>query len=385
MKTKQSGFRSLALLATSVVVGTGFWLLYGEAQQIAPAKSLPDAVEKARAIVRENFVGKAPGISIAVAMDGKIIWSEGFGYADVEQKKPVTAQTMFRIGSISKPVTAAGMMLLVEQGKLDLDADIHQYIPDYPDKGAKITTRQLAGHLGGVRHYKGNEFALNQPFADVRTGLKIFENDPLLSPPGTKFNYSTYGWSVISAVMESASKQEFVSYMEQSVFRPLNMSNTAADRAGVNNSQRTSFYERTDAGGFAIAPVVDNSYKWAGGGFLSTPEDLLRFGMAHLQPGFLRKGTLEAMFTPQKLAEGTATDYGIGWSILKDGDGHMIWMHTGGSMGGTSALIIHPDSRVVVAMTANCSRSPFDKKNRESIAEIFSGLFNAAKAAGSSN
>ncbi|HWQ02870.1 MAG TPA: serine hydrolase domain-containing protein, partial [Candidatus Nitrosotenuis sp.] len=353
---------------------------YVSAQQVAPAKSLPEAVERARGYVKEKFAGQVPGLSVAVGVDGKIVWSEAFGFADLAAKKPATTETLFRIGSVSKPVTAAGLMLLVEQGKLDLDADIHKYVPDFPDKGAIITSRQLAGHLAGIRHYKGDEFLLNKAFPNVRAGLKIFEDDPLLQAPGEKFVYSSYGWNLLSAVMEGASKEEFLAYMQKRVFERLKLARTMPDYAGRDVAQRTQFYERARGGndGFVIGPTVDNSYKWAGGGFLSTPEDLVRFGSALLRPGFLKSSSLDALFTSQKTKDGKETGYGIGWQISKDAAGHVIYWHTGGSIGGTTVLLLHPESRTVLAMTANLSGAPLRKDDREALAELFSALFPAS-------
>lgn len=351
------------------------WGLQAPAQVASPPSSLAEAIGRSREIVKSQLAPKVPGLSVAVAADGKIIWSEGFGFADLEKKAPVTTSTRFRIGSVSKSVTAAGLALLVERGKLDLDAPVQKYLPDFPDKGAVITTRLLAGHLAGIRHYKGSEFLLNKPFQGVREGLTIFENDPLVAPPGTKYSYSTYGWNLLSAVMEVAAQQGFLSYMEQSVFKPLGLKSTRPDRAGADDPQRTVFYDGDSAGNFLVAPPVDNSYKWAGGGFLSTPEDLVRFGSAHLQPGFLKKESLALLFTSQKTIDGKETGYGIGWSVLKDALGHPIYMHTGGSVGGTSVLILHPDSRIVLALVCNHSRSPFNKEAREALVEIFAPLF----------
>jgi len=337
--------------------------------------SLSEAIERSRELVKSQLAPKVPGLSVTVAANGKIVWSEGFGFADVEKKIPASTSTRFRIGSVSKSLTAAGLALLVEKGKLDLDAPVQKYVPDFPDKGAVISTRLLAGHLAGIRHYQGDEFLLNKPFRSVREGLTIFENDPLLAPPGTKYSYSTYGWNLISAVMEAAAKQEFLSYMEKNVFKRLRMSSTRPDRAGVADAQRTQFYNSDPQGQFVVAPAVDSSYKWAGGGFLSTTEDLVRFGSAHLQPGFLKKDSLDLLFTSQKTSDGKETGYGVGWSILKDAQGHRILMHTGGSIGGTSVLLLHPDSKIVVAMICNHSRSPFAKDAREAIAEFFAPLF----------
>lgn len=341
------------------------------------AASLPEVLSEVRSNILTGLAPNVPGLSIAVGHDGTMLWSEGFGFADLEAKKPVTPQTLFRIGSVSKPLTAAGLMLLVEKGKVDLDADIHRYVADFPDKGYPISTRQLAGHLAGIRHYRGNEAYLNRHFANVREGLRIFENDPLLSVPGEKYSYSSYGFNLISMVMEVAAGKDFLSYMASAVFTPLAMTNTIPDDATRVIPQRTHFYKSVAGGGFELEPDVDNSYKWASGGFLSTPEDLVRFGSAHLHPGFLTQASLDALFTSQKTTAGRETGYGIGWEILKDKLGHRIWMHTGGSVGGTSILLIQPDAGIVLALTANCTGAPLAKIHPAAVLEAFSALFSS--------
>jgi CubicO group peptidase (beta-lactamase class C family) len=245
-------------------------------------------------------------------------------------------------------------------------------VPDFPDKGHPITTRQLAGHLAGIRAYRGREFYLNRHFASVREGLRIFENDPLLSVPGEKYSYSSYGFNLISMVMEASAENNFLSYMDSSVFTPLAMTHTKPDDATRVIPARTRFYKAKAGGGFELEPEVDSSYKWASGGFLSTPEDLVRFGSAHLQPGFLTRASLDALFTSQKTSDGKITGYGIGWAIWKDKQGHRVWSHTGGAAGGTSLLFIQPDSRTVLAITANCSDVTLDKTNIGAFSALFS-------------
>ena len=311
------------------------------------------AVAQARAIVCDQLAGKIPGLQVAVAVGGKLVWSEAFGYADLAREVPVTAETQFRIGSVSKPLTAAAVALLYEQGKLDLDAPVQRYVPSFPDKGYPITTRQLAGHLAGIRHYRGDEFLRNRHFDTVLEGLAIFQGDLLLSPPGTKFSYSSYGWNLISAVVEGAAGQDFLTYMSRNVLRPLGLTHTAPDRVDSLIPNRTRFYERGADSGFVPAPPVDNSYKWAGGGFLSTAEDLVRFGSALLEPGFLEAATLELLFTSQKTTAGEPTGYGIGWFVATDGRGHRWVSHGGGSVGGTTAFGVDRDSHIVVAITSN--------------------------------
>ncbi len=316
------------------------------------------AVARAHAIACETLAPNIPGFALAVAVDGRIVWSEAFGYADLETKRPTTPATQFRIGSVSKPLTADAVAQLYEAGKLDLDAPIQRYVPTFPDKGAVITTRLLGGHLAGIRHYQGDEFTLNQHYATVTRGLAIFENDSLVAPPGTRFSYSSYGFNVISAAVEGASQEQFLAYMSRHVFKPLGMMSTAPDKNDSLIPNRTHFYERRRSGEFVPAPVVDNSYKWAGGGFLSTAEDLVRFGSAHLSPGYLKAATLELLFTPQHTASGEATGYGIGWFVGTDTLGHRTVYHGGTSVGGTTAFGVDRDSRVVIALVTNLTDAP---------------------------
>jgi serine beta-lactamase-like protein LACTB len=318
-----------------------------------------------------DYAPTAPGLSVAIAYDGKLVWSEGFGFADLDNRKRVTTDTVFRIGSVSKPLTAVGMMMLVEKGKLDLDKDIHDYVPDFPDKGCSITTRQLAGHLGGIRHYKDGEAYLNKHFENVWQGLSIFKDDPLVAEPGEKVSYSSYGYNLISAVMEAAAKRDFLSYMSDAVFKPLRMNNTRSDDASLIIPRCTKYYKVRPRGGFQLEQKVDSSYKWAAGGFLSTPEDLVCFGSALLKPGILGEKSLEQMFTPQKTKSGKTINYGIGWDIGRDKNQHLILRHGGAAIGGTALLVIRPDDKIVFAMTANCTGAKWANSMTIFLNEIF--------------
>lgn len=329
------------------------------------------ARESADHQAKEWLARGIPGLTLAVAVDGKIVYSEGFGFADLEERVPVWPTTKFRIGSVSKPLTAVALMELVEAGKVDLDAPVQKYVPTFPDKGAVITVRQLAGHLGGIRHYQGDEFMIQKHYEDVLEGLKIFQNDPLVAPPGSKFNYSSYGYNLLSAVIESAAGENFLAYMQGHVFLPAGLVHTTADRNGQIVEQRSRFYDLAKDGQTENAPYVDNSYKWAGGGFLSTAEDLVRFGSALLQPGLLKADTLKVMFTSQKTNAGEETGYGIGWRVGKSESGKRIYEHAGGSVGGTSQLILYPEEHVVVALVDNLSERTWKMEEVEAVAEKF--------------
>ncbi len=323
-----------------------------------PAQSeLSNAVMQARSILKTEIESKVPGLSVTVAVDGKIVWSEGFGFAEVATKTLVTLSTRFRIGSVSKPLTSVGLALLVEHGKIDMDAPIQKYIPDFPRKEAPITIRMLAGHLSGIRNYRGSEAASNKRFPNLRAGLRIFENDPLESPPGAKFSYASYNWNVIGVAMEAAAQQDFLSYMEAAIFKPLGMTNTVPDLAGAVDPRRAHFYETEPGGKFIIAPTVDLSYAWPSGGFLSTSEDLARFGSALLRPGFLTQQSRRLLFISQKTSDEKPTHYGVGWYVGK------IAFHAGDSFGGTSILILDPSSRTVVAILTNRGHLAFASEN----------------------
>lgn len=303
-----------------------------------------------RAFMREHGI---VGLAVAVGVAGEVVWSEGFGSADAENGTPVTPRTKFRIGSISKSLTASAVGQLHEAGKLDLDAPVQRYVPAFPRKQWSITTRQLAGHVAGVRHYRGDEFASSRRYATVREGLTIFERDTLLFEPGTQYSYSSYGWNLVSAVVEGASGEPFLAYMQRHIFDALGMGNTTADHTDSIIQFRTRFYRRSGDGTLLNAPYVDNSYKWAGGGFLSTPEDLLRFAFAHLRTGFLQRQTVELLWTSQRLLDGELTGYGIGWRVGRDATERRVVSHSGGSVGGRSLLLIYPEEGVVLAITAN--------------------------------
>ncbi|MCL7960438.1 MAG: beta-lactamase family protein [marine benthic group bacterium] len=315
-----------------------------------------EAIQDSRALIVEIMEEAGiPGASVAVGIGGQIVWAEGFGWADVELGVPVTTLTRFRVGSVSKPITAAGLGLLVERGQIDLDAPVQTYVPDFPEKRWPITTRQLGGHTAGIRHYRGAEMMSARRYPTVESGLEIFADDSLLFEPGTEFSYSSYGWNLLSAVMEGASGEDFLTFMRDEVFEPLGLRHTVADHTDSIVTFRTSFYEKRGDGAVINAPYVDNSYKWAGGGFLSTPEDLVRFGQQHLGPGFLEAETLTELQAPQTLRNGESTGYGIGWSSGEQDDGDRTYAHAGGSVGGATLLLLVPEHDLVVAGVVNIS------------------------------
>ncbi len=324
--------------------------------QHAPAPyRLGEAVSAAQTMLTETMNARpVPGLAIAVMVDGQLIWSEGFGHADLEQRVPMWPTSKGRIGSVSKPMAAAAAMRLVDQGLLDLDAPVQQYVPYFPEKRWTVTTRQLGGHLAGVRHYRGAEMLSAIPYATVKEGIDIFATDSLLHEPGSTFFYTSYGWNLISAVVEGAASKPFLEVMRTEVFGPLGLRQTVADHPDSLISQRVRFYDRSADEGFVNATYVDNSYKWAGGGFLSSVKDMARFGSAHLESGYLSDSARAVLFTSQTTAAGEPTGYGFGWRTSEH-EGFDFLAHAGGSVGGSTHLIMQPGTRVVVATHTNLS------------------------------
>ncbi len=321
------------------------------------SRDFSSAAAEARELVKVWLAEHdAPGLTIAVMADGEIVWSQGFGMADLENRVPVRPHTKMRIGSVSKSLTSAAAGLLYEQGKLDLDAPVQKYVPSFPKKRYPITARLLGGHLAGIRGYlpgAESEMFNTRHYDSVAAGLELFQDDPLLFEPGEKYSYSSHGFNLLSAVVEGASGQDFLSYMQENVFDPLGMKNTSADHTDQVIPYRTRFYERRDAGVWENAPYADNSYKWAGGGFISTAGDLLRFGRGIISGGLLKPKTVELLLTPQRTTDGKSTGYGIGWRSSEDDRGRRQVGHGGSSVGGKARLVIYPDSQVILAMMIN--------------------------------
>lgn len=324
------------------------------------AQDLESKIQEAEAIVQEYFdEANLPGMAVSIYLGDEMVWSDGFGYANVENQIPIDpSKTKFRIGSVSKTLTAAALGDLLEKRMLDLDTIVQTYVPAFPEKEYPITVRQVAGHTAGIRHYRGIEFMSSKLYATVDEGLSIFQDDPILFQPGTRYSYSSYGWNLISAVVEGASEEEFLGYMDQHIFTPLGMINTEPEWTNQEIENLTSFYV-PENGSYQVAPYVDNSYKWAGGGFIGTTEDLVRFGVAYLDYDFQSEETHVELMTPLNLENGETTNYGVGWRTWSQ-DGQTWLGHTGGSVGGTTLFMLNKEHRIVIAFTINQSNVDFD-------------------------
>jgi CubicO group peptidase (beta-lactamase class C family) len=296
---------------------------------------------------------------------------------------PVTPESKFRIGSVSKTLTASAIGVLVERGQLDLDKEVDYYVPSFPKKQWPVSVRQLAGHLAGIRSYAGNEFYSTQSYESVVTPIAVFSSDALITEPGTQYQYSTYGWTVVSAAVEAAAGRPFLEFMRSDVLEPLGMVNTIADFPMQLISNRVRFYERDATRQLVNAPFVDVSNKWSGGGYLSTPSDLVKFGFDYQSQRHLQPETYRLLTTAQATTSGESTNYGIGWESRPDLHGGAVLGHGGGSVGGTTAFVTWPEHSMVVAVTTNLTEDPGIFEIAFLIGELFGSSTNKESAVSS--
>jgi CubicO group peptidase (beta-lactamase class C family) len=274
------------------------------------------------------------------------------------------------LASISKSLTATAAMQLFERGQLDLDAPVQKYCPSFPQKPWPITTRQVMGHLAGIRHYKSGsqddpEVGNTRHFEkQIEAGLNFFKEDPLLSQPGTQFHYSTHGFTLVGCVIEGASGSRYVDFLRQNVFLPAGMVQTQFDDRFAIIPYRTRFYDKTESGVVRNADFLDSSYKIPGGGWLSSAEDMARFEVAIVDDKLIRRTTRNLMWTPLKPSDGSKDDYALGWgSGMENGTQGMG--HTGGQQGTSTAFLIAPEQRAGVVVLTNMEGVAADNLARQ--------------------
>ena len=301
-----------------------------------------------------------PGISVAIVQDNQVRFQRGYGMAEVENFVPAKALTVYRIASVSKSLTAVAAMQLVEKGKLDLDAPIQKYVPGFPAKKFPITTRQLLGHLSGIRNYRPGEGERTNRYDTLTDALSIFKDDPLDFEPGTRFNYTTLGYTLLGVTIEAASGMRFEDYMREHIFTPAGMQHTYVDDiyAIIPNRARGNtprVFGRLD-GNYRNPVLMDSSYKIPGGGLLSTAEDLARFAIAVQNGVLIKPETFAEMSRSQKTRDGKETGYGYGWFVGTGGgfsnDPEAVW-HGGVQPGFTSDLVLLPKKRFAVVILTN--------------------------------
>jgi serine beta-lactamase-like protein LACTB len=363
----------------------------------APLLKWTGAVAQARKIVRASVAEEnLPGLSVAVGIDGVLLWVEGFGFADLKTSAPVRPDHRFRIGTASTALTSAAAGLLLESGRLKLDDEIQTYVPAFPKKQWPVTLRELMGHTAGVIPDGGDGGQLFTKHCERPVeALQYFAENALMFKPGTQYRYSSYGWILVSLAVEAVAKQAFLTFMREQIFDPLGMRHTIPDPAAVETDDDfplvnlirelifdpraardttpdstkkpvedrvtpyfTRFASDPKYGLHQMRPLDYSCYAGASV-FVSTPSDLVRFGMAMKGRKLLQPATVEMLQTSQRLDSGEETGYGLGWylkTVALAGKPTRVIGHDGDSLGGmVASLMTFPEYGIVVAVTSNIS------------------------------
>jgi CubicO group peptidase (beta-lactamase class C family) len=332
---------------------------------VVPPPKWAAALEQGRQLARATLVEQnLPGLSVAVGVGHDLVWTEGFGWADLDERVPVAPTLRFRIGTASTVLTSAAAGLLLERGRMNLDDEIQTYVPQFPKKQWPVTLRQVMGHVAGVKTDGGDEGPLfSQRCQRPVQALQFFADDSLLFEPGSRYRYSSYGWVLVSAAIEAAAHEPFLTFMQKQIFDPLGMGDTRTDSMTEPIPDRvTAYFPRFAADpSYGSDPMreIDLSCYSGSSAFLSTPSDLVRFGMAINNGKLLQPATVLLLQTPQRLSSGEETGYGLGWdveTVTLAGQQTRVAGHDGEVLGGTVAsLMMFRERGIVVAVISNTS------------------------------
>ncbi|MCX6218540.1 serine hydrolase domain-containing protein [Spirosoma sp.] len=328
----------------------------------------------------------APGVSAAVSVRGKTVFSGGVGYADLDNRVPQNGKTVHCIGSVSKAVAVIAVMQLEEKGLLNLNDEIQKYLPYMPKKQKPITINQILTHTSGIRHYAKQDndnynIKRMRHYDTFEEATTIFRDDPLLFEPGAYYSYSSYSSSLMHGIVEKVSGVPFEEYMKRNIWQPAGMLSTCFDVPSRIVANRGKGYVKDTDGTLVNAPYEDVSYKYSSGGILSTPEDMLKLAVALNKGVLLKPATLEKLYKPQ--FDKNKKDFranpnqpkepleqGLIWWSGKDRQGRTWYGHSGTVKGTRSFLINFPAEQVVVAIQANIGSIKIDEYAIE-LAQLF--------------
>lgn len=304
------------------------------------------------ALVEANGV---PGMGAAVWRGDAIAWAGSSGFRNIEQQLRVDDDTIFRLASVSKLFTATAAAKLREDGALDVSAPVGSIVKYLPKQWPPISSSQLASHTSGIPHYQPiDEARGTRRFDTVREAVGLFDDRALLFAPSERYSYSSWGYTLLSAVIEEASQRPYLDYLSEEIVPGLSV---GADVTGTENTNASVAYEFADGTIRAAAPH-DYSYSWGGAGLGATAPDLAHFGGRVMAGKIVSVPTLEWMLTPAKLSDGSVpmdkgSTIGFGWLSGHDGDGDRTAHHAGVTNGARSALVLYPDLHIAVSVLSN--------------------------------
>jgi CubicO group peptidase (beta-lactamase class C family) len=304
--------------------------------------------------VREQMARQhIPGLALAVVTNGTLAKVNAYGLANVELNVPAKPDTIFQIQSITKTFTASAVMLLVEEGKISLDDKITKYLSNLPELWTNITVRHLLTHTSGIKDY------INEPTVNMRLDLSPMEvidslrKLPLNFQPGEQYSYCNTGYHILGMIIKKVTGKFWDDFVHERILEPLQMNETKVVNWSDIITNRAAGYGLNGGklvNGNFIAPTIVG---YAGGGLRSTVLDLAKWDAALYTEKILKKSTLEQMWTPAKLNDGSLDNYGFGWGITNH-NGHKLVNHTGSHMTGfRTALMRYVDDKVTVIVFTN--------------------------------
>jgi serine beta-lactamase-like protein LACTB len=323
----------------------------------APVAAAPWSRYKANQIgpCLRSAVDKYPGLSFAAGRGGQVDLGGGAGWRDIARGEASTAHTRYRLYGLSEPVTAAALFRLCEEGRLSLDQPVGELVPGLSRALAAITVRQVASHLSGIRGYhRGESLDLGRTRCNnVEEALRPFINDPLMADPGAEFIHSAFNYVLLSRVIERAAGIPFTEYVKLAVLQPAGMKETGFQGGTVGGVPLSVFYERAIFGRVQVARPVDNSCKCGAGALISTPTDMVAFGLALLDGKLLSRSSMAMMLKPAAGGSDSDTGHGIGWELRRDSSGRLYASREGAGIGARGAIVLYPRERVVAVVLGN--------------------------------
>jgi CubicO group peptidase (beta-lactamase class C family) len=312
--------------------------------------------------------------SILVASEGKVVTKKGYGLANIEHNVPNSSETRFRLGSITKQFTAAAILLLQEQGKLDVKDPVCKYLPQCPDAWKEITLHHLLTHTSGIpnfTNYPDYQKTMALPSAPEAT-IGRFRDKPLDFKPSEKYSYSNSGYVVLGYIIEKVAGKAYSAFLKEAIFDPLKMANTGYDETARVISHRAAGYERR-AGTITNASYLDMTIPFSAGGLYSTVEDLFIWDQALYTFKLLSKKSLDAMFTA------FLGDYAYGWAIGKQFNRNTVG-HGGGINGFSTNIVRYTDDEACIIVLSNMVPAPVPTISRDLAAILFGEKYTVPQA-----
>ena len=346
------------MLKLSSLTVASLMLLQLPAAHAQDAAPVSDVAARIDAAISPYFKADAPGASVIVVKDGKTLFRKGYGMADVSKGIPMDAGAQHRIGSITKQFTSTAILMLADDGKLSVDDDITKYLPGYPTHGKKITIEHLLTHTSGIANYTSKPSFRNGIEQDITVDAMIdtFKDDPMTFDPGAEYKYSNSGYFLLGAIIEKVSGMPYARFIEQRIFTPLGMLDTAYEGHEKGKAPRAAGHTVRPTG-YAPSTRMSATKPYAAGAIVSTVDDMVRWDAAVSSGKLLKRSTWQRAFTPYTLASGINTKYGYGWH-LGTLQGTQRIAHGGGIPGFSAHAMRLPQEKVYAVVFANNDRLP---------------------------